>query len=62
MVNIFITNYPIDFDNEVRKLHFKPAYNGEQKGRVYINDMQYFNDVPQASREFYMRGNRPAQN
>lgn len=72
-VNDFITQYPIDGDNVVRKIRFEenyelidgdvitilyPAY---PMGRVYINDDQFFQGVPLAAWEFYIGGYQPAQ-
>ncbi len=53
-VEQYITQYPIDGDNEVGKPKYKD-------GCVYINDVQYFKDVPQAAWEFYIGGYQPAQ-
>jgi predicted helicase len=53
-VEKYITQYPIDGDNIVTK----PKY---QDGKVYINDTQYFNSVPQTAWEFYIGGYQPAQ-
>lgn len=53
-VEKYITQYPIDGDNIVTK----PKYQG---GKVYINDTQYFNNVPQVAWEFYIGGYQPAQ-
>ncbi len=53
-VEQYITQYPIDGDNIVTK----PKY---QDGKVYINDTQYFNNVPQTAWEFYIGGYQPAQ-
>lgn len=50
----YITQYPMDGDNVVGK----PKY---QDGKVYINDTQYFDNVPQVSWEFYIGGYQPAQ-
>ncbi len=36
----------------------KPKYND---GKVYINDTQYFDNVPQIAWEFYIGGYQPAQ-
>jgi predicted helicase len=36
----------------------KPTYDN---GRVYINEMQYFDNVPQTAWEFYIGGYQPAQ-
>jgi predicted helicase len=54
IVEQYITQYPIDGDNMVTK----PTY---QDGKVYINDTQYFNNVPQVAWEFYIGGYQPAQ-
>ncbi|MEA1784890.1 type ISP restriction/modification enzyme [Arenibacter sp. GZD96] len=53
-VEQYITQYPMDGDNEVGK----PKY---QDGKVYINDTQYFDNVPQIAWEFYIGGYQPAQ-
>ncbi|MBK6609621.1 MAG: N-6 DNA methylase [Sphingobacteriales bacterium] len=53
-VEKYITQYPIDGDNIVTK----PKY---QDGKVYINDTQFFNNVPQVAWEFYIGGYQPAQ-
>ncbi|MDI9337819.1 MAG: N-6 DNA methylase [Alphaproteobacteria bacterium] len=53
-VEKYITQYPIDGNNEV----VKPKY---ENGKVYINDSQYFDNVPQVAWEFYIGGYQPAQ-
>ncbi|WP_019037451.1 type ISP restriction/modification enzyme [Psychroflexus tropicus] len=53
-VEQYITQYPIDGDNVVGKLKY-------QDGKVYINDTQYFDNVPQVAWEFYIGGYQPAQ-
>jgi predicted helicase len=53
-VEKYITQYPIDGDNVL----VKPKY---QDNKVYINDTQYFNNVPQIAWEFYIGGYQPAQ-
>ncbi len=50
----FITQYPLDGDNLVGKPEYKD-------GKVFINDKQYFNDVPKVAWEFYIGGYQPAQ-
>lgn len=50
----YITQYPIDGNNEVGKTKF-------QDGKVYINETQYFDNVPQIAWEFYIGGYQPAQ-
>ena len=50
----FITQYPLDGDNLVGKPEYKD-------GKVFINDAQYFNDVPEVAWEFYIGGYQPAQ-
>jgi predicted helicase len=53
-VEQYITQYPIDGDNEVGK----PKY---IDSKVYINDTQYFDNVPEVAWEFYIGGYQPAQ-
>ncbi len=53
-VEQYITQYPIDGDNEVGKTKY-------QDGKVFINDTQYFDNVPQIAWEFYIGGYQPAQ-
>ena len=53
-VEQYITQYPEDGDNAVLKPRFID-------GRVYINDSQYFDGVPQVAWEFYIGGYQPAQ-
>jgi predicted helicase len=53
-VEKYITQYPIDGDNVV----IKPKY---QDGKVYINDTQYFDNVPEIAWVFYIGGYQPAQ-
>ena len=36
----------------------KPKY---ENGKVYINDTQYFDNVPQVAWDFYIGGYQPAQ-
>jgi predicted helicase len=53
-VEKYITQYPEDGNNTVTK----PKY---QNGKVYINDTQYFDNVPQIAWDFYIGGYQPAQ-
>ncbi|MCA6361704.1 MAG: DNA methyltransferase [Bacteroidetes bacterium] len=53
-VEKYITQYPVDGDNVVNK----PVY---KNGRVYINETQYFDNVPATAWEFYIGGYQPAQ-
>jgi len=53
-VENYITQYPIDGDNVV----IKPNY---QNGKVYINETQYFDNVPVTVWNFYIGGYQPAQ-
>jgi len=46
--------FPVDGSNEVEKLVFK-------ENRVYINDDQYFDNVPEVAWNFYIGGYQPAQ-
>ena len=54
IVEKFITQYPIDGNNIVTK----QKYEGR---KVYINDTQYFNNVPQIAWNFYIGGYKPTQ-
>ncbi|MFN5555406.1 MAG: type ISP restriction/modification enzyme [Chryseotalea sp.] len=54
LVEKYITQYPVDGNNIVTKPKF-------DKGKVYINDTQYFNNVPLIAWEFYIGGYQPAQ-
>ena len=54
VVEQYITQYPIDGDNRVGKVK-------HQDGRVWINETQYFQGVPQVAWEFYIGGYQPAQ-
>ena len=73
-VEEYITQYTIEGDNVITKVKFIP-YNyenaiPEKKGEmnypdylgcVYINETQYFADVPTSAWEFYIGGYQPAQ-
>jgi predicted helicase len=54
IIDKYFTQYPIDGNNLVGKIIY-------QNGKVYINDTQYFNNVPQTAWEFYIGGYQPAQ-
>ena len=54
IVQKYITQYPLDGDNVVTK----PKY---ENGNVFINDTQYFANVPQTAWQFYIGGYQPAQ-
>lgn len=46
--------YPVAGCNQVDKVHY-------ENGKVFINETQYFDGVPQAAWEFYIGGYQPAQ-
>lgn len=54
LVEKYISGYPEDGDNVVTK----PAY---KNGHVYINDIQYFSNIPEVAWNFYIGGYQPAQ-
>ncbi|MCB0539721.1 MAG: DNA methyltransferase, partial [Bacteroidetes bacterium] len=64
-VEQYITQYPIDGDNEVGKPKYVPIPKNEEtgvlQGNVYINDTQYFANVPLTAWKFYIGGYQPAQ-
>lgn len=54
VVEKYITQYPIDGDNIVVKPRF-------ENGKVYLNENQYFANVPEVAWNFYIGGYQPAQ-
>lgn len=54
IVEKYITQYPIDGTNIVGKVKY-------QDGKVYINENQYFANVPEIAWSFYIGGYQPAQ-
>lgn len=63
-VSQFITTYPAHGDNVITRRITKKEYEqpeGSQTGKVWINDQQYFDHVPQVAWEFYIGGYQPAQ-
>ncbi|MCJ7484251.1 MAG: N-6 DNA methylase [Thermodesulfovibrionales bacterium] len=54
VVNNLITTYPVNGNNKVTKVKF-------ESGKVWINETQYFDKVPQIAWEFYIGGYQPAQ-
>ncbi len=73
MVNNLITSYPISGANQVTKPYFEENYqiiDGDtiafinpvyEMGRVYINETQFFQEVPEVAWNFYIGGYQPAQ-
>lgn len=53
-VEQYITKYPIGGDNEVGKVRY-------ENNKVFINDTQYFDNVPEVAWNFYIGGYQPAQ-
>jgi len=56
-----ITTYPITGTNKVGKLRWEVNPKKKSQGRVWINETQYFDQVPQAAWAFYIGGYQPAQ-
>lgn len=54
VVEKYITKYPVSGNNEVKKIKY-------EHGKVWINETQYFEGVPQVAWEFYIGGYQPAQ-
>ncbi len=52
-----ITTFPVAGEHTVEKIKFE----GEEIGRVFINEEQYFDQVPKIAWEFYIGGYQPAQ-
>ncbi|HET6913182.1 MAG TPA: type ISP restriction/modification enzyme [Rhodanobacteraceae bacterium] len=55
-----ITGFPVAGSNEVVKVRFA-ASAGSKHGRVWINDAQYFDGVPQAAWDVHIGGYRVAE-
>lgn len=64
-VEEYITSYPVDGDNTIArkivKKDFKVTDEDNGIGRIWINDEQYFDNVPVTAWEFYIGGYQPAQ-
>jgi len=64
-VDDFITTYPKGGDNtittKVAKKDWKLFDEEKQLGRIWINDEQYFDNIPLTAWEFYIGGYQPAQ-
>ncbi len=64
-VEEYITSYPQDGDNRItRKLNkndWEITDPENQTGRIWINDQQYFDNIPLVAWEFYIGGYQPAQ-
>jgi len=62
MVENYITQYPADGNNVVDKITASPSPSkGGEFLDVYINESQFFADVPLVAWEFYIGGYQPAQ-
>lgn len=62
VVETYLTKYPIDGDNVVGKIRTSPSPSkGGGLMDVYINDVQYFANVPEVAWNFYIGGYQPAQ-
>jgi len=72
VVENFITKYPVGGDNLVSKPNFVKVSPEEKfdsdvgvsiamTGNVYINESQYFENVPETAWNFYIGGYQPAQ-
>ncbi|NDW10322.1 type ISP restriction/modification enzyme [Dysgonomonas sp. 520] len=55
-----ITQYPVAGDNIVGKPRWE-LFPDEQSGRIWVNDQQYFDNVPLTAWQFYIGGYQPAQ-
>ncbi|MCK4664853.1 MAG: DUF559 domain-containing protein [Bacteroidales bacterium] len=64
-VEEYITSYPQDGDNTInRKLNkndWEITDTEKQTGRIWINNEQYFDNIPIVAWEFYIGGYQPAQ-
>ena len=51
----YITKYPVDGSNRVENIFYN------KKGQVFVNEKQYFDQVPEVAWHFYIGGYQPAQ-
>jgi predicted helicase len=61
VVDKFITSYPVEGKNEVEQRPNFALDKKTQLGKVYINETQYFDNVPLTAWEFHIGGYQPAQ-
>jgi predicted helicase len=62
MLENYITQYPKDGNNVVVKPRYElTTEHAPLLGKVYINETQYFDNVPQIAWNFYIGGYQPAQ-
>ncbi|MDP8219330.1 MAG: type ISP restriction/modification enzyme [Candidatus Theseobacter exili] len=64
-VKEYITSYPQDGDNcitrRLNKNDWEITEPEKKTGRIWINDQQYFDNIPLAAWEFYIGGYQPAK-
>ena len=64
-VDNFITSYPMEGTNEITNRIVRKDWEitdpESQLGRIWINDTQYFDNIPLTAWEFYIGGYQPAQ-
>ena len=64
-VEEYITSYPIDGDNKITRSIGKKDWEitdtANGLGRIWLNDEQYFENIPLVAWEFYIGGYQPAQ-
>ncbi len=64
IIERYITQYPVTGDNVVRKITTMPGpvpHLREGNLRAYINDTQYFDNIPAVAWSFFIGGYQPAQ-
>lgn len=61
LLDSYDTTYPVQGSGEVEKIIFVSDTTSSMSGRVYINDTQYFGNVPEIAWNFYIGGYQPAQ-
>ena len=57
----FGTTFPETSTDEVDRAEWVADSNDDEKGKVFINDAQYFGAVPKVAWDFCIGGNQPAQ-
>lgn len=64
-VEEYLTSYPVEGSNEITTKIAKKDWvtldSSKNLGRIWINDVQYFDSIPLVAWEFYIGGYQPAQ-
>lgn len=54
-------SFPISGTDKIEKISFQTSDQNPSVGRAYINNTQYFDNIPLTAWEFFIGGYQPAQ-